>query len=134
MEGEGSGGAKAEPEPKLLGGSPLSNGLKTFLRGWDRGRGTRQRSFVIHKSYCDKLILKVKHLSNFNVFIIRTYLSNGLLCPYTCSYHTYTWLQERKNKCANPSDLISITCTPTSPEYKLMVPTARFFSGRFRWI
>jgi len=33
MEGEGSGGAKAEPEPKLLGGSPLSNGLKTFLRG-----------------------------------------------------------------------------------------------------
>lgn len=79
------GGSKAEPEPKLLRGSPQpyqSTILPSWL-GWTTG--IHQRNYVICKNNYEELILNANHSSPLNVFIIRTYFSNGLLCLHICS-------------------------------------------------
>lgn len=79
------GGSRAESESKLPRGSPQPNGPSVLPPWFGLTRGIHQSNYVIRKHYYEELILNENHLSPLNVFIIRTYFSSELLCPYTCS-------------------------------------------------
>lgn len=79
------GGSRAESESKLPRGSPQPNGPSVLPPWFGLTRGIHQSNYVIRKRYYEELILNENPLSPLNVFIIRTYFSSELLCPYTCS-------------------------------------------------